>query len=199
MDSNWKWPDIDYIDKYQGFLVHSAKWDDSFSFEGKRVGVIGSGSSAIQIVPVIQKGKAYVSLGTPWKLLICRVKLEAKELVSFIRSPTWITPEFASEFAPRGREFAFTEDDKVNWESDPTSFLKLRKAYESNSNRFFDLQYKDSSMQKEMFDKFSNEMRQRLGNKIDVASVIIPSFAVGCRRYATHYNCATCRANTVNL
>jgi cation diffusion facilitator CzcD-associated flavoprotein CzcO len=36
--------------------LHSAKWDDSVKFSGKSVGVIGCGSSAIQIVPQIQKG-----------------------------------------------------------------------------------------------------------------------------------------------
>lgn len=35
-------------------MLHSANWDNSISLEGKRVGVIGSGSSAVQIVPNIQ-------------------------------------------------------------------------------------------------------------------------------------------------
>lgn len=54
--STWKWPNIEGIDTYKGFLVHSAAWDPSYSFKGKTVGIIGSGSSAIQIVAVIQKG-----------------------------------------------------------------------------------------------------------------------------------------------
>lgn len=37
-------------------MVHSANWDDSVQLEGKRVAVIGSGSSAVQIVPNIQPG-----------------------------------------------------------------------------------------------------------------------------------------------
>ncbi|KAH8816619.1 hypothetical protein F5884DRAFT_873328 [Xylogone sp. PMI_703] len=151
--NNWKWPDIEGISDYKGFLVHSAKWDDAFSFEGKTVGVIGSGSSAIQIVPVLQK--------------------KAKELTSFIRSPTWITPEFGPQFAKNGRDTEFSEEEKALWASNPELFLQLRKAYESGANTYFD---------REIFEKYSKEMRQRLGNKSDVASVIIPSFAVGCRR-----------------
>lgn len=38
-------------------MLHSANWDYSVSLEGKRVGVIGGGSSAVQIVPNIQPGK----------------------------------------------------------------------------------------------------------------------------------------------
>lgn len=35
-------------------MLHSANWDDSISLEGKKVAVIGGGSSAVQIVPNIQ-------------------------------------------------------------------------------------------------------------------------------------------------
>lgn len=37
--------------------MHSAHWDDSYDFNGKAVAVIGSGSSAIQIVPQLQPSK----------------------------------------------------------------------------------------------------------------------------------------------
>lgn len=35
-------------------MMHSANWDNSIDLKGKKVGVIGSGSSAVQIVPNIQ-------------------------------------------------------------------------------------------------------------------------------------------------
>lgn len=35
-------------------MLHSAHWDDQVELKGKRVAVIGSGSSAVQIVPTIQ-------------------------------------------------------------------------------------------------------------------------------------------------
>lgn len=38
-------------------MVHSANWDDSVELKGKRVAVIGGGSSAVQIVPNIQPSK----------------------------------------------------------------------------------------------------------------------------------------------
>jgi cation diffusion facilitator CzcD-associated flavoprotein CzcO len=54
--SNWQWPTIDGLDKFQGTLMHSARWDDSYDFTGKKVACIGIGSSAIQIVPNLAKG-----------------------------------------------------------------------------------------------------------------------------------------------
>jgi thioredoxin reductase len=55
-NSKWKWPEIQGLDRYKGHKVHSARWDDSFDFTGKKVAVIGNGSSAIQIVPILRKG-----------------------------------------------------------------------------------------------------------------------------------------------
>lgn len=41
--------------------MHSASWDKSCDWNDKTVGVIGTGSSAIQIVPQIQKSKSGLS------------------------------------------------------------------------------------------------------------------------------------------
>ena len=48
-------PDIDGIETFQGELFHSATWDHSVDLAGKRVAVIGTGASAIQIVPELQR------------------------------------------------------------------------------------------------------------------------------------------------
>lgn len=57
-DSNWKWPDIPGLHDFGGKLLHSATWDSSYDFKNRTVVVIGSGSSAIQIVPQLQPGKS---------------------------------------------------------------------------------------------------------------------------------------------
>lgn len=46
-------PKITGAESFQGPMFHSGHWDHSVSYEGKRVGVIGSGCSAAQIVPAI--------------------------------------------------------------------------------------------------------------------------------------------------
>ena len=48
-------PDIDDIERFGGTLFHSARWDHDADLTGKRVAVIGTGASAIQIVPEIQQ------------------------------------------------------------------------------------------------------------------------------------------------
>ena len=49
------YPDIPGLDSFAGDLFHSAEWDHDVPTEGKRIGVIGTGASAIQIVPEMQK------------------------------------------------------------------------------------------------------------------------------------------------
>ncbi len=46
-------PDIKGIDTFRGKTLHSARWDTSYDLKGKRVAVVGTGASAVQIVPTI--------------------------------------------------------------------------------------------------------------------------------------------------
>ena len=47
-------PDIEGIEEFGGELFHSARWDHDTDLTGKRVAVIGTGASAIQIIPQLQ-------------------------------------------------------------------------------------------------------------------------------------------------
>ncbi|MFO0619630.1 MAG: NAD(P)/FAD-dependent oxidoreductase [Polyangiaceae bacterium] len=51
--SNPSKPDIPGLAHFRGKLFHSSRWDASYDLDGKRVAVIGTGASAIQIVPEI--------------------------------------------------------------------------------------------------------------------------------------------------
>jgi cation diffusion facilitator CzcD-associated flavoprotein CzcO len=48
-------PDIPGIDDFAGKIVHSADWDDTFDASGRRVAVIGTGATAVQLVPELAK------------------------------------------------------------------------------------------------------------------------------------------------
>lgn len=48
--SKQNYPDIPGIDSYQGAMHHTAKWPKDFSVDGKRVGVIGCGSTGVQVI-----------------------------------------------------------------------------------------------------------------------------------------------------
>ena len=65
-------PDLPGLSDFGGKVMHSARWDGSYDLAGKRVAVIGTGASSIQIVPAIQPRVA--------------------DLTLFQRTPAWIVP-----------------------------------------------------------------------------------------------------------
>ena len=48
-----RWPDIPGLADFQGKRLHSARWDHNYDMTGKRVAVIGTGSTASQLIPPI--------------------------------------------------------------------------------------------------------------------------------------------------
>lgn len=65
-------PDIRGLGSYRGHKIHSARWDHDYDFTGKRVAVIGTGASAIQIIPELVKQAEFVKV--------------------FQRTPGWVLP-----------------------------------------------------------------------------------------------------------
>jgi cation diffusion facilitator CzcD-associated flavoprotein CzcO len=55
-------PDIPGIESFRGTIMHSARWDQSWRPAGRRVAVVGTGASAIQIVPSIQPEVAQLTV-----------------------------------------------------------------------------------------------------------------------------------------
>jgi len=67
--SNPAMPNVKGLEKFKGKAFHSAHWDHSYDLSGKKVAVIGTGASAIQFVPQIQKVAGKVDLyqrTAPW-------------------------------------------------------------------------------------------------------------------------------------
>jgi cation diffusion facilitator CzcD-associated flavoprotein CzcO len=67
-----EYPNISGIDDFRGHKIHSSRWDHDYDFRGKKVAVIGTGASAVQIVPELVK--------------------EVDQLKVFQRTPAWILP-----------------------------------------------------------------------------------------------------------
>jgi cyclohexanone monooxygenase len=57
-----KSPDIPGVDRFGGVTVHTARWDHSQDLTGKRVGVIGTGASAVQLIPEIAPITAHLTV-----------------------------------------------------------------------------------------------------------------------------------------
>ncbi len=82
-------PNIKGLETYQGDWYHTGSWPhDGVDFEGKRVGVIGTGSSGIQAIPVIaeQAGHLYVFQRTPQYTVPARHETVDKAFLDEIKS-----------------------------------------------------------------------------------------------------------------
>ncbi|MER5767523.1 flavin-containing monooxygenase [Streptomyces sp. NPDC001985] len=66
-------PEVPGLDTFPGKVFHSARWDHGYELRGKRVAMIGTGASAVQIVPAIQP--------------------EVGRLTLFQRTPPWVLPK----------------------------------------------------------------------------------------------------------
>ncbi|MDB5579688.1 MAG: dependent oxidoreductase [Bradyrhizobium sp.] len=47
------YPDIEGLKQFAGPMFHSARWDPDVALEGRRVGIIGNGSTAVQLVSAL--------------------------------------------------------------------------------------------------------------------------------------------------
>ncbi|GAS93025.1 flavoprotein, K+ transport [Mycolicibacterium brisbanense] len=65
-------PDIPGITGFEGRIMHSAKWDGSYSLDGRHVAIIGTGVTAVQLIPELAE--------------------RAAELTVYQRTPIWVVP-----------------------------------------------------------------------------------------------------------
>lgn len=76
-------PDLVEQEPFTGTVLHSARWDHSIPLEGKRIAVLGTGSTASQLLPELAK--------------------VAGQVYSVQRSPTWILPKPDRHYTRRER------------------------------------------------------------------------------------------------
>ncbi|KAK5192439.1 hypothetical protein LTR99_010433 [Exophiala xenobiotica] len=160
--NNWKFPAIPGLHDFKGQLLHSANWDPSASLEGKTVGLIGNGSSGIQILPAIQP--------------------RVKKLVTFLRGTSWISP--VQGLGQR----TYTQQEKDVFRSKPDQLTAYRKMNESVTNCLFSTFIRGSDTQIETQADFTRQMQEKLSHSPELAAKLIPQWSLGCRRLTPGIN-----------
>lgn len=102
-------PEIDGLDQFAGDVFHSARWQDDARIDGARVGVIGNGSTGVQLITALHD--------------------RAESLVHFQRSPQWIMPVPYFRYSEEERE-AFRRDSAL------IDAIRYDKEYWDNIHRF---------------------------------------------------------------
>jgi len=91
--SRTNYPDIKGIDTFKGEKCHTAKWPDNLELEGKRVGVIGCGSTGVQVITAVAP--------------------KVKSLTCFQRHPQYSVPSGDGPVSPEYRQWANENYDSI--------------------------------------------------------------------------------------
>ncbi|KAJ5417386.1 uncharacterized protein N7487_000936 [Penicillium crustosum] len=189
--NHWKWPEIPGLHSFKGDLVHSANWPANWDYKGKRVAVIGNGSSGVQIVPAMQP--------------------DVSTLVHVFRSPIWVAPPGLEGMSAStaGEEIAnleldgdrFTPTQISRFEEDKELYKRFTKATEEVVNnkfsyvsslcgyshlvRIFDVfgqLVTSTPLQGIVKEKMKEYMSKKLRGDTKLMDKLIPDFPFGCRR-----------------
>lgn len=103
-----KLPGIEGLNGFSGDLFHSAQWNEDIDLTGRRIGIIGSGATAVQVLPEVAK--------------------IAAEVVVFQRSAPYVTPR---------PDRSYTEQEKGLFRKMPRAMQELRdEMFWSNEERY---------------------------------------------------------------
>lgn len=157
-------PEILGLDNFQGPIVHTGTWDPSLDYQDQRIGVIGNGSSGIQVFGALQR--------------------DAKSITHYIRRPTWISMNYMAQFTPNGGNFKYRDEEKAAF-TDPAKLFEYRIKLERTSNGIFqNLVFNETCKEAKAAFRASIEklMRNRLHNDEALMTKLIPSYQPWCRR-----------------
>ncbi|KAI8147577.1 hypothetical protein BJV82DRAFT_710071 [Fennellomyces sp. T-0311] len=143
---------------FQGPIVHTAKWDSSIDYTNKRVAVIGSGATAVQLIPELRKVASHV--------------------YNYQRTPAWISPR-DQFFYSRTLKFVF------KW---LPFLMRLYRflLFMQHELRYVVFGYYKSAIARYAEKMFKGMMQSRLkrAGRPDLIPALTPDYPMGCKRIA---------------
>jgi cation diffusion facilitator CzcD-associated flavoprotein CzcO len=152
-----KMPDIEGVEDFQGERMHTARWDHNADLTGKRVAVIGTGATAVQLIPEIA-GKA-------------------KQLDVYQRTPIWVLKKPDGEL-PNWLKTLFRLVPRLQ--------RTLRGATDTVSETLMVLSavyYRQAPWLVRMCEKAGmNNLREQLPDHPEFWDKLTPQYGFGCKR-----------------
>lgn len=147
-------PDIEGLDAFEGSLFHSARWDHGVTLDGRRIGVVGTGSTAVQITSALVDRVAKLSL--------------------FQRTPQWVMPQDNP---------AYSDAERAEFRGDPQVLGHLRDDLsrlfaENFSNAVVDA---DSPQMKMIEDTCRENLESQVRDP-DLREKLRPDYRAACKR-----------------
>jgi len=153
-----KLPEIDGLDTFAGPAMHTARWDHGVDLSGKRVAVIGTGASAVQVIPEIAS--------------------KVKQLNVFQRTPIWCFPKFDAPVSGAARLAMRVPGGRTVQRLLSQAFVELTFPLAAN---YFTV----NPLARNMADAGRAYLRSQVDDPV-VRDKLTPRYAVGCKRPGFH-------------
>lgn len=162
-------PRVSGLDTFAGLSWHSADWRHDVDLTGKRIAVIGSAASAVQVIP--------------------HAAAAASELFVFQRSPNWVMPR---------RNTPYTEEEKAEFANPDSSAMRdlRRKLYRSSMLVYQAFKRKPGAI--EAIRYFATQHMKSAISDPELIAALTPDYDPGCKRLlvSDEYYPALAQSNT---
>jgi len=151
-------PDIEGVDGFAGITMHTARWDHSQDLTGKRVAIIGTGASAVQVIPEIAP--------------------IVEHLTVFQRTPIWCMPKLDVPLPAAARRLMRIPGGKVLQRLLSQAYVELTFTISAQYYGVFPLANRA--------EKMGRAFLRREVHDPEVREKLTPKYAVGCKRPGFH-------------
>jgi cation diffusion facilitator CzcD-associated flavoprotein CzcO len=180
-------PELPGIDEFEGEVYHTGRWPhEGVDFEGKSVGVIGTGSSAIQAIPIIARESKHLSVfqRTPQYAIPAQNRPLEPEVVADIKS-NYRTFREENSLHATGFSLRMPENETLAFEVDED---ERRREYEARWNEggfTFSLSFGDLGVDMKANATAGEFVRDKIRGIVtdpETAEALCPDTALGCKR-----------------
>ncbi|MGX5682323.1 flavin-containing monooxygenase [Schumannella luteola] len=145
-------PEVPGIESFRGELFHSARWRDDVELAGRRVAVVGTGASAIQLVPRLAEAGAHVTV--------------------FQRSAPWIVPRPDREYS---------DAERASFAADPEAMAALRSAQFWEGEAMFAARAGDPDAVADARAEALEHLHSQVVDPA-LRAALTPDYEIGCKR-----------------
>ena len=153
-------PAIDGLDTFGGHLFHSARWDHTVELDGKRIGLIGTGSTGVQITGALAD--------------------VASELKVFMRTAQWVAPV---------DQVAYSEDEKNAWRTDADLLKEMHESMQKEFNDGFATSVLDgeSDLVSAIAKRCTDYLDTQIADP-ELREMLRPDYTPACKRLVVSHN-----------
>jgi cation diffusion facilitator CzcD-associated flavoprotein CzcO len=146
-------PDVRGLDRFRGKTFHTSHWDHRHDLAGERVAVIGTGASAIQVVPAIQP--------------------RVGRLVVFQRTPGWVLPRPDRKISEKEKRVLRTFPQLVR-------LYRLRQAAHRDLVNY--RMIRRNRLARRLLEMMSRRLLEEQVSDPELRAELTPDYEIGCKR-----------------